>query len=108
LLDGGPPRDVRLAGTHTPSGHRGVARLPRDGKSDAAIEAALAATLGRIAVITGNAPSALLEARLLAATAVALAAPAQRPAPWPRDASLVVVTDGNSPPWATALEPVAV
>jgi len=77
--------------------------LPRDGRSDAALESLLASELGRIGVLEGSAATGLLESRLAGATAVALAAPANRPSPWPRDAALVVVADPAAPPWVSAL-----
>jgi hypothetical protein len=81
----------------------GATRLWRDGKSDAAIEAELATSLGRIAVIEGGAARGLLEARLHDATAVALAPPLVRPLPWPRDTGLIVVADPPAPAWVAAL-----
>jgi hypothetical protein len=103
LLDGVPPRAIRLIGSAGATPRTGAARLPRDGKSDAAIETELAAKLGRIAVIEGSAAHALLEAHLHGVTAVALAPPFARPLPWPRDAGLIVVADPVAPAWVAAL-----
>jgi len=102
-LDGAPPRAIRVIGDAATAPRRGAARLPRGGRSDAAIESELAGQLGRIAVIHGAAALALLEARLHGATAVAFAAPPTRPVPWPRDAALVVVTETIAPDWVAAL-----
>jgi hypothetical protein len=104
LLDGLAPRTVRVVGGAATSPRRGAARFARAGKSDATIEAELATQLGRIAVIHGGAQSGLLEARLYGATAVALAPPASLPQPWPREAGLIVVSDGAiAPHWVNAL-----
>jgi hypothetical protein len=103
LLDGVSPRAVRLVGASSLRPRSGALRLARDGKANDAIEAELAAQLGRIAVIEGGAAAALLEARLYAATAVALAPPIVRPLPWPRDAGMIVVVDGAAPAWVAAL-----
>jgi hypothetical protein len=107
LLDGAPPRAIRVVGSAGATPRIGAARLPRDGKSDAAIETELAAQLGRIAVIEGSiegsAARALLEAHLHGVTAVALAPPFARPLPWPRDAGLIVVADPVAPAWVAAL-----
>jgi hypothetical protein len=111
LLDGGPPRTVRVVGSGaavtTP--RPAAVKLARDGRSDAVIEAELADQLGRIAVIEGgveHAGRAMLEARLHGATAVALVPPLARPLPWPRDAGLVVVADPVAPAWVAALPDV--
>ncbi|HEX3477550.1 MAG TPA: hypothetical protein VHT91_21155 [Kofleriaceae bacterium] len=103
LLDGVGPRAIRVIGTAAGVPHPGAARLARDGRSDAAIELALARQLGRIAVIEGSAALALLEARLHGATAVALVPPLTRPLPWPRDTGLVVVAEPAAPAWVAAL-----
>jgi hypothetical protein len=103
LLDGGAPRAIRLVGAAAARSQPGATRLPRGGKADQEIETELASQLGRIAVIEGGPALALLEARLLATTAVALAAPMARPLPWPRDAGLVVVADPAAPAWVAAL-----
>ncbi|HEX3763887.1 MAG TPA: hypothetical protein VHW23_34565 [Kofleriaceae bacterium] len=103
LLDGVGPRAIRVIETAAAVPSPGAARLARDGRSDAAIEAELAGRLGRIAVIEGGAALALLEARLRGATAVALVPPLTRPLPWPRDAGLVVVAEPAAPAWVAAL-----
>jgi len=103
VLDGVGPRAIRLVGDGTAHARPGAARMARDGRADEVIERELAAQLGRIAVIDGGAPRAVLEARLHGATAVALTAPAVRPLPWPRDAGLIVVTEAGAPAWAAAL-----
>jgi hypothetical protein len=102
-LDGAPPRASRVVGVAAAPPLPGASRLARDGRSDAAIESALARQVGRIAVIEGGPAVALLEARLHGATAVALAALATRPLPWPRDAALVVVAAPGAPDWVAAL-----
>ncbi|MGE5186238.1 MAG: hypothetical protein ACM31C_29490 [Acidobacteriota bacterium] len=99
LLDGAPPRAVRLVGA-TPSVPRaGAFRVSRDGRPDAEIETELAHKLGRIAIAQGPLPRALLEARLHGATTVAFSPPGERPTPWPRDAGLVLVLYGNPSAW---------
>jgi hypothetical protein len=103
LLDGVAPRAIRMVGSAATVSRPGAARLARNGKADAVIETELATQLGRIAVIEGGPALALLEARLLGTTAVALAPPAVRPLPWPRDAGLIVVTDPGAPAWVAAL-----
>jgi hypothetical protein len=103
LLDGAPPRAIRVVGGAATAPRSGAMRLLRDGRSDAVIERELASQLGRIAVIEGGAALALLEARLHGATAVALAPPFARPLPWPRDAGLIVVADPAAPAWVAAL-----
>ena len=105
LLDGAPPRSIRVIGGPATTPRPGVMRFLREGKTDAAIEAELATRLGRIAVIAGSAARGALEARLHGATAVALVAPAARPVPWPREAGLVVVAEGGArePAWVAAL-----
>jgi hypothetical protein len=103
VLDGAPPRAIRVVGDAAAMPSPGAMRFARDGRPDAAIESALARQLGRIAVIEGGPRRALLEARLHDATAVALAAPATRPLPWPRDAGLVVVAEPAAPAWVAAL-----
>ena len=107
VLDGAPPRAVRVVGDGAASPRPGAWRVARDGRSDAEIEAALAAQLGRIAIAHGPLPAALLEARLRNATAVTLAAPDARPAPWPRDASLVLVLYGSTSSWVADLPALA-
>jgi hypothetical protein len=81
----------------------GAVRMLRDGRSDAAIEAELAAQLGRIGVIEGRAAPGLLEACLHGAIAVALVPPPARPLPWPRDAALIVVAEAAATGWVAAL-----
>lgn len=103
LLDGAAPRAIRMVGSAATVTRSGAARLARDGKPDAVIESELAVQLGRIAVIEGGPALALLEARMHGTTAVALAPPAVRPLPWPRDAGLIVVTDPGAPAWVAAL-----
>ena len=103
LLDGVPPRTIRVVGGATTAPRSGATRLWRDGKSDAALETELATQLGRIAVIEGGAALGLLEARLHDATAVALTPPLVRPLPWPRDAGLIVIADPPAPSWVAAL-----
>jgi hypothetical protein len=103
LLDGAGPRAIRVIGSAAAALRSGATRLARDGRSDAAIETELAHQLGRIAVIEGGAALALLEARLHGTTAVALAPPAARPLPWPRDAGLIVVAEPAAPAWVAAL-----
>lgn len=103
LIDGAPPRAIRVVGGAATTPRPGAARLERDGRSDAAIETELATQLGRIAVIEGGAALGLLEARLHGATAVALTAPVARPLPWPRDAGMIVVADPAAPAWVAAL-----
>lgn len=103
LLDGIAPSAIRVVGGGATAPRAGAMRLPRDGRTDAAIELELAGQLGRIGVIEGAATLGILEARLHGATAVALAAPSARPLPWPRDSGLVVVADAAPPAWVAAL-----
>ena len=103
LLDGVAPRAIRMVGAAAARPSPGATRIARDGKADAAIESELASRLGRIAVVEGGPALALLEARLLDTTAVALVPPAMRPLPWPRDAGLIVVADSPAPAWVAAL-----
>jgi hypothetical protein len=103
LLDGVSPRAIRMVGDALPVSRPGPVQLPRDGKSDAEIEADLARALGRIAVIEGGAALGLLEARLHGVTAVALVPPPVQPLPWPRDVGLVAVADHGSPGWLLRL-----
>ena len=108
LLDGVPPRSVRLVGTSSSSKPRsGAWRFSRETKSDAEIETLLAAKLGRIAVVERDPDRALLEARLHNATAVAFAPPERKPHPWPRDAGLVLVLYGSSSSWLADLPTLA-
>ncbi|HUJ60750.1 MAG TPA: hypothetical protein VLX92_19745, partial [Kofleriaceae bacterium] len=99
LLDGAAPRSIRLLGGAPTAPRAGLFRVARDGRSDAAIEAELAAQLGRIAVVEGALPAGLLEARLHGATAVTLAPPVARPRPWPQGAGLVLVLHGSPSAW---------
>jgi hypothetical protein len=103
VLDGAAPRAIRIVGTAGMGPRAGMARLAREGKTDGVIERELAGLLGCIGVIDGGCAVGVLEARLHGATAVALGAPAMRPAPWPRDAGLIVVADGDAPAWVSGL-----
>jgi hypothetical protein len=102
-LDGHPPRAIRVLGDAAVAPPSAAVQVARAGRDDAAIEAALVHQLGRIAVVEGALSAALLEARIHGAVAVALSAPARRPTDWPRETSLVVVTDGAVPAWVAAL-----
>ena len=99
LLDGAPPLAIRLVGGPPTTPRAGLCRVTRDGRSDAAIETSLASQLGRIAVIEGELASAIVEARICGATALALDPPAGKPMPWPAGGGLVVVADGDLPRW---------
>jgi hypothetical protein len=99
LLDGVPPRSIRIVGGGPTTPRAGVWRTARDGRPDVEIEPALAEQLGRIAVVEGPLARAVLEARLHGATAVATSVPTERPRPWPRDAGLVFVLYGTSSSW---------
>jgi hypothetical protein len=99
LLDGAPPRHVRLVGSIAATPRPGAFRVARDGRADAQIESELAAQLGRIAVVEGSLRGGLLEARLYGATAVTMRVPDERPSPWPRDAGLVLVLYGAASSW---------
>lgn len=99
LLDGAPPRDVRLVGGPATTPRAGAWRLNRDGRTDAEIEAQLARELEHVAIVEGRLAPALLEARLYGATAVALAPPGERPRPWPIGAGLVLVLYGTASAW---------
>jgi hypothetical protein len=107
ILDGAPPRAIRLAGHASgapPQPARGGAwRYAREGKSDAELEAFLVSQFGRIAVIEGDPDRAIVEARLRGATAVAFHPPEHRPRPWPRDAGLVLVLYGSPSSWIADL-----
>lgn len=112
LLDGAAPRDVRLVGDARPAAApaappAGAFRAPRDGKSDAELEAELAGRLGRIAVVEGDPDRGVLEARLHGATAVAFQPPPRRPRPWPRGAGLVLVLYGSPTSWVADLPALA-
>jgi len=100
LLDGQPPREVRIVGGTATTPRAGAFRVSRDGRADQAIEAELATQLGRIAIVeTSRIAAALLEARLHGATAVAMTVPAERPRPWPLGAGLVLVLYGTASAW---------
>ena len=107
VIDHVPARSIRLVGGGTSSSQRGAVRLARDAKPVAELELALATKLGRIGVVQGSLATALLEARLRGATAVTFAAPPVRPHPWPRDAGLVMVVDGEPPAWVADLPELA-
>jgi hypothetical protein len=99
LIDGAPPREVRLAGGPPTTPHAGVFRLSRDSRSDATIESELAAKFGRVAVIEGALAQGLLEARMHGATAIAFGSPVEKPRPWPLGAGLILVPHGNASAW---------
>ncbi|HEX5060643.1 MAG TPA: hypothetical protein VFV99_14845 [Kofleriaceae bacterium] len=103
FLDGAAPRSIRIVGTGATTPRTGAFRVSRDSRTDAEIETALAGELGRIAVVDGSLRSALLEARLHGATAIAYSVPAERPRPWPRDAGLVLVLYGTNASWVADL-----
>lgn len=103
LLDGLAPQAIRFAGTPGRAPRPGAFQLARGHRGLAALEAELADELGRVAVVEGKPARAVLEARLHGATALALSPPPVRPAPWPRGAALIVVTDGAPPAWVAAL-----
>jgi len=98
LLDGRPPREVRLVGEPTSPPKAEVFQLARNGRSDSALETQLAAGLGRIAIIESlRLPEAILEARLYDATAVSYSTVSERPRPWPHGTGLIVVTEEVDP-----------
>jgi hypothetical protein len=99
LLDGAPPRAVRLVGDAPQTPRAGAFRVSRDGRADAEIEAELLSKLGRIGVVQGSLSRALLETRLHGATAVAMTAPGERPTRWPQGAGLVLVLYGAATAW---------
>ena len=99
LLDGAPPRAIRIVGGPPTTPRAGAFRISREGRTDAAIEAELATQLGRIAVVEGPIATALVEARLHGATAVSMAAPTERPKPWPQGAGLVLLLGSSSSAW---------
>ncbi|MEO7734070.1 MAG: hypothetical protein ABIY55_24110, partial [Kofleriaceae bacterium] len=106
VLDGLAPRAVRLVGDGGAAARPGAFQLERDDRPDAVLETELAEELGRIAVVEGGAALAVLEARLRGVTAVAFSPPAARPAPWPRDAALIVVAPTHvDVAWVSALPP---
>jgi hypothetical protein len=99
MLDGTPPRHVRLTTGAPAAPKAGAWRVSREGRTDAEIEAALTTQLGRLAMVEGDIGPALLEARLHGATAVTTSVPEERPRPWPRDAGLVLVLYGTQSAW---------
>ena len=99
LLDGVAPRHVRLVGAGPATARPGAFRVGRDGRPDVEVEAELARQLGRIAVVEGSLRAGLLEARLHGAAAVTTSVPEEKPLPWPRDASLVLVLYGTASSW---------
>lgn len=104
LLDGAPPRTVRLLGHHHAGPPRsGAWRYAREGKSDVELETLMATMFGRIAIIEGDPDRAILEARLRGATAIAFHPPEHKPTPWPRDAGLVLVLYGSASSWIADL-----
>jgi hypothetical protein len=98
-LDGIAPRNVRLVGNGPSTAKPGAFRIGRDGRADTDVEAQLSQQLGRIAIVEGSLRAGLLEARLHGAAAVTTAVPAEKPLPWPRDASLVLVLYGTASSW---------
>ena len=103
LLDGAAPGAIRLVGGAPTTPRAGAYRVSRDARADAVIEAELATLLGRIAVVEGDLPTGLVEARLHGATAVSFAPPTDRPRPWPRGAGLVLVLYGTQTAWVADL-----
>jgi hypothetical protein len=103
VLDGAPPRTIRILGGAGGTPRGGAFRVSRDGRTDAELETQLAAQLGRIGVVEGDLPTALLESRLHGATAVMLSAPAEKPRPWPLEAGLVLVLPGAPSSWLADL-----
>ena len=81
----------------------GAYRVARDSRTDTEIESELVAQLGRIAIVDGSLRAALLASRLYNATAVAFGAAPEKPTPWPRDASLVLVLYGTTSSWVADL-----
>jgi hypothetical protein len=103
VLDGAPPRSIRIIGGAATTPRAGAFRVARDSRTDAEIESALVTELGRIAVIEGRVDVGLLEARLRGATAVTYSVPTERPWPWPRDAGLVLVLYSTASAWVADL-----
>ncbi|HEY5922931.1 MAG TPA: hypothetical protein VIV11_14730 [Kofleriaceae bacterium] len=103
VLDGAPPRSIRLVGGGPTTPRAGAFRVSRDSRSDAEIETALVEQLGRIAIVERKLRAALLEARLHGATAITHSVPAERPRPWPRDAGLVLVLYSTATAWVADL-----
>jgi hypothetical protein len=99
ILDGAPPSSIRVVGGDPTTPREGAFRVSRDARSDADIEAELVGKLGRIAVVQGPLPRALLEARLHGATAVTFTPPGARPVPWPKGAGLVLALYGKDSAW---------
>lgn len=106
LLDGQPPRWIRILGSGPTTPRAGMWRATRDGRTNAQIEAALVEDLGRLAVVEGPIAKAMLEARLHGATAVTMTAPVDPPRPWPRDAGLVLVLGGATTAWVADVKPL--
>ncbi|HUS33140.1 MAG TPA: hypothetical protein VMZ53_31780 [Kofleriaceae bacterium] len=98
-LDGLAPRNVRLVGNGPSTAKPGAFRVGREGRADVDVEAELVRQLGRIAVVEGRLHAGLLEARLHGAAAVTTCVPDEKPLPWPRDASLVLVLYGTASSW---------
>ncbi len=93
LLDGAPPRHVRIVGGDVGTPRAGVWRVNRDRRSDGEIESALVGELERIAIVEGALAPGVLEARLRGATAVSMLPPGDQPRPWPDGAGLVLVIE---------------
>ncbi len=110
LLDGAPPREVRLVGGGPQLPHAGAHRMAREGRTDGEIETELVARFHRLAIVEGALAPALLEARIHGATAISFIAPTERPRPWPLGAGLVLVLYGTQSAWLAdlpSLGPVA-
>lgn len=95
LLDGAPPRAIHVVGDGVPTRRAGTHQVFRDGKPDGELARELVVRLGRIAIVDGKLPRALLEAHLRGLTAVAMEPPTARPSPWPRDGALVIVVQSG-------------
>ncbi len=106
LIDGAPPRAIRIVGGPPVTPRAGAHRISREGRTDVEIESELATQLGRIAVVEGPIATALVEARLHGATAVTMTAPGERPRPWPQGAGLVLVLYGASSAWVADVPPL--
>ncbi len=101
LLDGAAPLTIRIVGGPPTTPRAGLFRIA----PDHATEPELVAQLGRIAVVHGELATALVEARIHGATAIALDPPAA--APHVRSgAGLVIVADGELPRWLAAVPPL--
>jgi len=107
LLDGTPPRWIRIAGGGPTTPKAGAWRVAREGRTEAEIEATLVSTLGRVAFVEGPLAPALLEARLHGATAIATTIQGEKPRPWPRDAGLVLVLYGTQSSWVADVPTLA-